>query len=507
MRKAFVVLLAILMIPALAGAATIEKITGSGDGPEKAYDNNLKTAATFKNSPGKDYSDIFIYLNEEAYPEEITLFLQEDIANISSAVSSDIVNWTEMAMIVEKYDEKDGMKRVVLTILDREGGKYLRLRIGGGKDGKISIKEIKCEFGDEQPNEVSDVVAKALDDNSMEITYKTEYPTKTHIRYGAEGPAFDKAFLLKEHVTAHRAVIKKLLSGTDYYYQIVVGKDDETGAVYSFRTSGEPLPIVNKVFVNAPTFDSVSIDLGANKPVKWKVFWNRYEKDLPAKIDEKTAKVEILNQPVVEATMDLKNLTPRKKYFIQVEIEDEKGKKALSDVLGFQAAEKNLAVGGMVSGTFTNEKKDDKYIQKTTNPMGRVTDGDENYHTGFAKSQKPTKEAQWVMVDLGGKKKIAEVVIVWSDLAVPMEYVVSTSLNRMKKTTILDVKNGKYPQGVKVRERQSPRGDPLYEIRINVNETIQFIHLEIPRNAKIRSRFDWDYAMLAEIKALEPEQD
>jgi hypothetical protein len=265
--------------------------------------------------------------------------------------------------------------------------------------------------------------------------------------------------------------------------------------------------VITQIDLPAPKPDTAKLNLKANVPVKWRVRYGLYA-------TETTVEKALGGQDVTEeksegfldnSSFEFTSLKPRSRYFLIVIASDKTGRETMSDLLGFDTIPVNLALNKPVTGTFTNEL-DDKYIETTKHPIKRVTDGDENYFSGFAKAWPTSEGPQWVSVDLGSVEQVAEAVIVWSALAVPDDYTVSTSPEGTNWVTELKITSGKVEigAGVTFEEKNSDNGDPLIEVTIPLNKNLRFLALAIPKDAGVESRFGWKTPVLAEFKALAP---
>ena len=84
----------------------------------------VETAAILKKSPGRDYFEFIIHLDEEMYPDSVRMYISPAPEDVALEVSVDIVNWTPVAMVI-LTSEEPGMRHVELDIGDRAPAQYL----------------------------------------------------------------------------------------------------------------------------------------------------------------------------------------------------------------------------------------------------------------------------------------------------------------------------------------------------------------------------------------------
>jgi len=502
-RRIFISIVLVSGISTAALCLEIEQVTGKIAEPGNAIDGSVETAALVTRIENAGHFDFIAYLDSERSLDSLDIDLSPDPGKIEVETSLDIVTWEKTPISVERT-AKTGFYSLVINLLKPRAAKYARVRVIAPGVDTLHLYEVSATAASAEPNAARDVEVEHLNDTTVLITYKTDFPSQTNLRYGPEGPVFNRVYSIHQSVTEHVARLDKLVPGTQYYYQIIFGGENEMSPVFSFKTTGEPPPVISKIHMPDPGPRSAKIQLKANKPVRWKITWGPYSTVMTeeeAASDPSAQVFEIDERGSVELL--LRDLAPRRRYFFIVEAEDSAGKTAKSDLLGFDTAPVNLALGKPVDGTFTHELID-KYIEKTDTPMARVTDGDLNYHTGFAKSRKVSIEDQWIEIDLGGEEKVSEVVVCWSELAVPEDYTVSVRGEDGEAGEILDVKDGEYPENVSITKTRSPRADPLVEVSVDVEDSFRFLRLDIPAGTKIDSRIGWKYAVLAEVRVLAP---
>lgn len=512
MQKRFSVRIVVLFVLAFFAirfsthASEIESVTGLLENPEYAFDGAPDTAATLTRAPNDDFFEIIIYLNDPVKIISVSVTISSGLESASMQASPDIVSWEDIPAAISQTPEGQ-YNKLRLSAEEPFTAKYLRIRFNAKEAEKLSINEAEVTTASFEQNEITDIQVESATETQAVITYKTTFPAATQIRYGALKPVFNNVHVVREQVTDHRAALDNLLAGTNYFYQVVLeepGAGSKTSKVLVFRTAGEPLPLITRINLPDPGPTSASLEMEANTAVSWKLRYGIYLPELSLDQILGSTGVKSAEQagPAQAVTMDLENLQPRTRYFFMVTATDSSGRETTSDLLGFDTAPLDLALGKPATGTFTYELEDE-YIQKTDNPIRRITDGDENYHTGFAKAP-PTGEAQWVRVDLGGTEAADEVVVVWSALAAPLDYTLSASVDGETWERLFEVKGGEPGKETAVTNKYSARGDPLLELTFHALRDLRFLKLEIPAGAPIDSRFGWKTPILAEIRVLAP---
>ncbi|MFA6448733.1 MAG: discoidin domain-containing protein [bacterium] len=505
---AFAFALSAFAAAAPARAAVIDRVAGKIENPTLAIDNRPETAATVKRAKNDSNFELFIYLKDAANIKSVSLSVKPDSNGAKIFASDDIVAWRE---IPAKTSKKAGKSSTAILVAPAKPflTRYIRVIFPAGKTEKLMLFDVSVQDAPaalRQDNKIFDINVENITEEGAVIKYKTTNPSASQVRIGAGKPVFDQIFAIKELATDHKIILNKLTSGADYFFQVVLEESEpqnsKTSPVIVFHTSGTPPPEITKVDLRAPKSDSALLNLKANTPVKWRVSYGLYRQDTTvekALNDPETAK-ESSEGLLADASFEITGLAPRTRYFLLVSATDMAGHEATSDMLGFETAPLNLALGKPVEGTFTNELED-PYIEKTDAPIKRVTDGDENYFTGFAKAWPTSSGIQWAQIDLGAELKAEEAVIVWSSLAVPQDYTLSTSSDGATWAQILKITDGKPGEGAAVTTGtgNSERGDPLTYVSAMISGNLRYLRLEIPKDAVVASQFGWKPPILAEI--------
>ncbi len=497
----------LLTRPALA--SVIVSVEGNFDTPVPAFDDKPGTYATLSKKDGEKTFQFFVQLKSVRSIESVGIAVKPKIDSALLYAGNDITTLNKVSDVFGTSAAGE-LHYIDFSFNNPFPARYINVVLLAKKAKQIQIYDISIRNAAQPENSILDISVAGITETSAEIKYRTSFPAVSLVRYSAERPLLNQISAGTDLATEHNVPLNGLISGTDYFYQIIVEKEEggsKTSEVGIFRTSGDPPPEIRSIDMPPPGHDSARLDVKANTPVKWRLkygIFNPDEKGDPPLSGAGVVEMTV-GQPSDSASFELANLEPRTRYFIIVSITDGAGREAVSDLLGFDTAPENLALGKPVEGTFTNEL-DDMYIEKSISPIKRITDGREDYLTSFAKGYQTSDAPQWVSVDLGFSQEVGEIIIVWSDLAVPKDYKLSIGTDGKTWTTILKCDGGMIESGTGASEanRYSDRGDPLKQIIVPVNKALRHIKLEIPKDAPVESRFGWKTPILAEIKAYAP---
>jgi len=310
------------------------------------------------------------------------------------------------------------------------------------------------------------------------------------IKYGKNemelfGISYDIAF--KEQ---HQITLKNLSKGTVYFFKIVASRSNNKilSPINRFNTKGIPaLSIfINRVF--DITKDSTKIGWAFTQPVRAKLKY-----------------LEVGTTDYIEYTADktdksgvfiLKKLKPDTSYYYVIEGKNKDGEMVKSKVNYFRTKEWNLALQKSVAGTFDNYIGDDKYFNKKTPILQRITDGKMNYFDGMAVSGNVHKNDQYVIIDLQNIYNIAKINVYWRALSYSRDYALYVSNDRQTwelVTKHIDAENGKFIRGEK--------GDPILYNEISCNQQAQYIKILIKKGSNIYNKHkEWNFVQLMEIK-------
>lgn len=318
---------------------------------------------------------------------------------------------------------------------------------------------------------VSDIKTESITENFVVVKWKTSFPVKTALLYGArEGEMRPCHELSSELRTDHEARLTGLLPGIDYKYWILLSKDHAIGPK-TFRTAGIPLPFASDPIVSVGR-DTATLKFSTNIPARAEL-----EGDIAGSSREGR-----------EHRVALAGLEPRKTYRYQIVATDARGRATATPAYEFTTAPFNLALEKTGTGTFIRRLADQT--------AGGATDGRYDYFEGMVTSGDPSETDQWIEVDLGRAEKIETIETIWRGNAYPKDFYVLTSLDHENWSYAgfnLDAATGS--------TERSERGDPLLRIVTPASDA-RYIRIFIPKGSPtlVRSR-DWDFVQLAEIEA------
>lgn len=509
-KKMFMaVILALFVSPlAMAGEGNVLNVSGMLDDVAAVSDGNPETFATLgRNSPDEPFV-LYIYLAEMMVLDEVVISADTalDGESVELGRSLDVVNWEDSKFRYSAVEES-GRYKSVFQMEAAGPAQYLRVRFNSKEKDAVEIKlyEISAGKKDVGENGIENVRIVDITKHTAAIEYTTVVATTSQVRYSPWRPDMNNVLIDQRVRTEHRLEMDGLLEGTEYYIQALIPKDEVFSGIHKFRTEGKPLPIILNINLDEIEPARARLILTGNTGLNWKLYYGKYDGMMDAEAAKNSPDGKV-SEMVGYETMhgfEMIGLKPRTRYYFLLKAEDDEGRETESDLHGFDTPSVNLALGKPVEGTFRNEL-DDSYITPSDNPIGRVTDGDETYFGGFAKSMSPSLYKQFVMVDLEEVVEVAEVVVVWSRLAIPEEYTVKVDDGDQEWETVLEVDADGKKTEVSVLERRSSRGDPLVDVTIPVNRKLRRVRLDAPMGVKMISKFDFKVAILAEIKAQAP---
>ncbi|MEW5944796.1 MAG: discoidin domain-containing protein [bacterium] len=499
----------LMLSPVSAGEQAVERLTGLLEGAESALDGDRATAATLARRDTGEPFRVYVYLKETMRVGGVRLVTDLPVSTDGTvvSVSGDIVNWQDAAVELSARGGEDGKGELEAAAAPPLFARYLRLAIRPAAADAMELKifELSVAEAETPENVISNVRVRDVTRNSAVVEYTTLLPTVSQVRYGPWRPEFRFVRIHQLEATEHSLELGDLLEGTDYYLQVVVSGGEAIGPVYSFRTKGKPLPIILNIALHEVGEERAEAAFTGNTDLKWRVYYGEYEDGMDAEAAKRAAGVVVKETGGFETSpaFVFEGLKPRTRYYFYIEAEDDEGRKTGSDLHGFDTPARNLARGKAVKGTFSNEMSDE-HITRAPDPMGRAVDGDETYFDGFAKSYPPKDGRQWVEVDLGAEMDVSEVEIVWSRLGIPERYTVEASADGRDWREALSAEGDGFEPGARVWEERSKRGDPLVFVRFPLAGRLRHLRLAIPAGTPVRSRFDFDVAILAEMKVLAP---
>lgn len=492
----------------MAGGGNVLKISGMLENEAAAVDGKTESFATLRRNSTDESFIMYVYLTEMMVVEtvEISGDAAIDGGTIEVGHSVDIVNWEDGKF--EFASAKDGGRFVgTIELESSKPMQYLRVRFNVEARNllEVSLYEIEVGKKDVGKNRIENVKIVDIGKHTAAIEYATTIATTSQVRYGPWRPEMYHVLVDQRMRTEHRLELDGLLEGTVYYFQVLIPAEEVITRINTFGTEGKPLPIILNINLAELGSSRAQIILTGNTGLNWKLYYGEHDglMDAEAVKNNTNGIVKEMVGYLESQGFELADLKPRTRYYFMIEAEDDEGRKTTSQLHGFDTLPLNLALGKPVEGTFKNELGD-VHITPSDNPIKRVTDGDETYFDGFAKSMSPNIYKQFVMVDLEEVVEVAEVVVVWSRLAIPEVYTVKVDMGDQEWEVVLEVDaDGTKPE-VKVAERRSVRGDPLVDVTIPVNRKARRVRLDAPMGVRILSKFDFNVAILAEIKVQAP---
>lgn len=191
-------------------------------------------------------------------------------------------------------------------------------------------------------------------------------------------------------------------------------------------------------------------------------------------------------------------LKPRTTYFYQVSATDYYGNTVSSKVLSFTTVSENVALHKMVTGTFTELPKGERFAKPGTADqiLSRVTDGGTSYFTAMATSGSVPGADQYVVIDLGKSYNLKSISSYWRNLSYPESLTVQVSGNGIDWKTLESGLNA----GAGAFAR-SDAGDPMNIVNVK-GDSGRYIKLLVPKGSPIYCKHsDWDFVQLMEVKA------
>lgn len=327
-------------------------------------------------------------------------------------------------------------------------------------------------------------VAELGDDYAV-IAWETDTEVAEEIAYGYL-PSQRVPQLAMTMATRHRATLANLLRGTEYHYTIV-GKEEVHGV---FTTRGIPAPLYATLGYSFPDPTTVTFAWSTNVPTTWKFGWRREnEADYRGIVsDDRRGR---------DHRRTLTGLRPETKYYFIIESSDSGGYVINTGERSFITPENNVARGRPVRGTFT-ARLEDAAVQRDTDPLGNVTDGDESYFSGMAVSGDPADTDQWVSVDLGRTRPLERAVAVWRQLAYPRAFAAYGSADGRRWERVaagLNPETGASGYSV-------PGGTPWYALTVPLGgKTFRWLKLVVPQGSDYYAKHEqWHFVQLLELK-------
>lgn len=323
------------------------------------------------------------------------------------------------------------------------------------------------------------------------IAWETDTEVAEEIAYGYL-PSQRVPQLSMAMATRHRTTLTNLLRGTEYHYTIV-GKEEVHGA---FTTRGVPAPLYSTLGYSFPDPTTATFTWSTNVPTTWKFGWRREP-------EADYRNIVSGDRRGREHSRTLTGLRPETKYYFIIESSDSGGYVINTGERSFVTPENNVARGRPVRGTFT-ARLEDPLVQRDTDPLGNVTDGDENYFSGMAVSGDPADTDQWVSVDLGRARPLDRAVAVWRQHAYPKSFAVYGSVDGRRWERVaggLNPETGASGYSVS-------GGTPWYALTVQLGgKSFRWLKLVVPKGSDYYVKHEqWRYVQLLELKVYPREQ-
>lgn len=191
----------------------------------------------------------------------------------------------------------------------------------------------------------------------------------------------------------------------------------------------------------------------------------------------------------------LTGLSPGKRYRYKIEVTSPVIEQTVeSEDHFFTTNPANLAAGCFVTGSFVNLPQD-RFVNKAIPPLERLVDGKLDYFTSMAQSGSIQKEPQWVMLDLGRRQTVSQVVLYWWALAYPQDYRLEVSADQVHWSVVgrhLDAAKGFY----------ITTGAPMWVAKHMITPLKgRYVRVSIdPGSAIYVKQHGWDFVDLFEMK-------
>ena len=335
-----------------------------------------------------------------------------------------------------------------------------------------------------------------VDTHGVLIVWQTDTASNGNIEYGLGTADANQMSIEMTMALQHQTSIYGLLEGEDYMFRIRARS--RTGGQaqspwHRFRTLGIPAPKILEVAVVEATPEGGTLVWRSNIPTRG-TFECGY--DTSYGFQQTDDRYGAAHEVIV------KRFNPRKTIHYRVRAVDERGLEAPEHAGTFVTAERNIAVGAKVTGTFTRNVEP-SYIKDPPPILDRVTDGGLDYYTGMASSGDPKDADQWVEIDLGKIAFVSDIVTMWWQLAYPKKFSVKLSLNRETWRALGDTYDASTGQTAKSRS-----GDPLWEHFAQAGSVLaRYVRIDIPQGAPYERRFPkFNYVTLFELKVYPPEE-
>ncbi len=447
-------------------------------------DNNIHTFSISGDINNAE-QQIVLNLKKRKYIKQIHIKFTGKIKKIPIRIlgSDDYINWK---MFKKVYI----LKKDLVIKINNYSARFLKINIPQNikpatSELKLKISELDIDYSYNIKPKIFNVKILNITEHTITFIWNTDYDTFGQIRYGRDVNNINNVKTEFAFTKKHKITIDNLLKGTKYFYQIINLTAEQkviSTPLKSFKTKGIPLPEIVSVKILKKYYNGADFEIIANVKVKLRIFYNG-----------KNKKYNTLKR---KHLIKLRGLEPQKEYHYKIIISDQFNNTFIKEG-DFSTAEYNIALNKKVYGTFKNKYIGDKFSLKG-DILKRVTDGIFTYKSGMAVSFDPAVSDQYVIIDLGSKQKIKNIITYWRALAYPYFYYIFFS-NDMKNwhryNSIIKLTDNK-------RKRIKGAGMPLIIENTKINNiSARYVKIFIPKGTPYFKKFKfYKFIQLVEVK-------
>lgn len=331
---------------------------------------------------------------------------------------------------------------------------------------------------------VTEVTIKILGEQAALLTWTTDIPVTDEVNYGQVDRQMTPLMNFTP-ATQHQMQLGNLLRGTVYQYAIAA-RDNVTG---TFVTAGIPSLRYEQILVTTVDPHTLALSWTTNLPADFHV---------GLRLAGDTAWLAEYAGSVLQRThaMQFADLRPEAEYRYLIQSSDSTGYVVNTGERSVTMPENNLALHRPVTGSFT-EYHNEPDVQRDSDPLANITDGDDGFFTGMINSGEVNAAAQWATVDLGLAVPVRRVVTVWRKLAYPESFRLYGSVDGEQWEMIDWQINA--ATGVAGYSRQ---GDPILTVSTPVaGRRCRYVKVLVMQGDRIRVKHpEWQFVTLAELK-------
>ncbi len=340
------------------------------------------------------------------------------------------------------------------------------------------------------------IYVKTVGIHSAAISWQSDTLTMGQIEYGLASEKQDLVSIGLDHARPHLSLLFDLLEGEHYTFRVKArtkSGDEIRSNLMGFRTHGTPFPKILQAGVANPTVEGGTLVWKSNIPTRG-VFECGYDTSYGFRKED--PEFGYIHEVVIS------RFNPRKVIHYRITAVDTRGLEPAPTISTFKTAEKNIALGARVTGTF-DRSAEPGVILDSPPIISRVTDGQADYFGGMASSGDPARAMQWVEIDLGKITFAGEINTLWWQLACPTKFSVKHSLDQERWISLGDTFDAS-----KGLSQRSGSGDPAWELGVPVgNVLIRYVRIEIPYGAPYYRRFSkFTFVSLFEVKVFPPDE-